>query len=250
MWNRPQLMKAVADLLLMASAMALLAVVVVWVARLPLLPIREVVIAERLKEVTYGEIERSLSESLRGNFFSVDLERIRLSLERLAWVRRAEIHRQWPADIKVKIEEHVPVALWGQEAGQLVNSYGEVFTAEIQVLSDKTLPTLSGPGGFVPEILEVYQQAVELLEPIGRWPKALSMSPRLALQLTLDDGIIVELGRSQAKAPIHERLKRFATHYPAVSNTVPQQPGVVDMRYPQGFALRAAVPETESKGTP
>ena len=252
MWNRPQLilMKAVADLLFMASAVALLAVVVVWVARLPLFPIREVVILDGLKEVQRGDIERSLSESLHGNFFSVDLEKVRLSLEQLPWVRNAEARRQWPADIEVNIEEHIPVAFWGEATGQLVNSRGEIFMAEMQTTLSENMPILQGPSGFVPEILGFYQQAVELLKPIGRWPMALNMSPRLALQLRLDDGMVIELGRSQAKAPVHERLARFATYYPTVLEIASKQPSVVDMRYPQGFVLRAAVQKTESEGTP
>ncbi len=251
MWNRPQLMKAVADLLILAGAAALLAAAVVWVMRLPLLPVREVVVMNELRAVQRGEIEDSLMDHLHGGFFSIDLENVRVSLERLPWVRHAEVRRQWPANIEIRIEEHVPVAFWGQETGQLVNSHGEVFTAGLRGEPGWTMPVLSGPEGFVPEILGYFQQAAELLRPIGRWPHALNVSPRLALQLKLDDGMVVELGRQQAKAPIRERLERFVTYYPTILKAARKPPGVVDMRYPQGFALRvAAAPETESKGKP
>ncbi len=251
MWNRPQLMKAVADLLFMAGAAALLAALVVWVGRLPLLPIREVSVMNELREVRRGDIEDSLADYLHGGFFSADLEKLRLSLEQLPWVRHAEVRRQWPADIEIRIEEHVPVAYWGQESGQLVNSHGEIFTAELRNTPDDAMPVLYGPSGFVPEMLSYFQLASELLKPTGRWPQTLSVSPRLALQLKLDDGMVVELGRQQAKAPIRERLERFATYYPSMLKAARKPPGVVDMRYPQGFALRlAAASENESKGKP
>lgn len=251
MWNKPQLMNAVTDLLLVAAAAALLVAAVVWSARLPLFPLREVLVTHELREVRRSEVENSLSGLLRGNFFSIKVEDLRQSLEQLPWVRRAEVRRQWPSRIEVSIEEHLPVAFWGQATGQLVNSYGEVFNAVLSAPPSAPMPLLIGPSGLAPEILNHYQQAEEILKPVGRIPRALSVSPRLAVQLRLDDGMIVELGRQQPKAPVSERLLRFVEYYPSVLSAGRQRPSVVDMRYPNGFALRvAAAPATESKGKP
>jgi cell division protein FtsQ len=251
MWNKPQLMNAVTDLLLVAAAAALLVAALVWAARLPLFPLREVLVTHELREVRRSELENSLSGLLRGNFFSIKVEDLRQSLEQLPWVRRAEVRRQWPSRIEVSIEEHLPVAFWGQATGQLVNSYGEVFTASLSAPPPAPMPLLIGPTGLAPEVLSHYQQAEEILKPVGRIPRALSVSPRLAVQLRLDDGMIVELGRQQPKAPVSERLLRFVEYYPSVLSAARQRPSVVDMRYPNGFALRiAAAPVTESKGKP
>jgi cell division protein FtsQ len=251
MWNKPQLMIAVSDLLFVTAVAVLLVCALVWSARLPLFPLREVVVTHELREIRRTEVESSLSGRLRGNFFSVNLETIRQSLEQIPWVRHAEVRRQWPSRIEVSIEEHVAVAFWGSATGQLVNSYGEVFAASMTVPPSEPLPTLQGPVGLAPEMLGYYQQAEEVLKPLGRLPRALSVSPRLAVQLRLDDGIIVELGRQQAKAPVRERLERFVEFYPNVMSAAKQRPSVVDMRYPNGFALRvAAAPVSENKGKP
>lgn len=254
MWNKPQLMTAVSDLLYVAAAAALLVAAVVWSARLPLFPLRAVELTHELREVRRSELEGSLAGHLRGNFFSIDVDALRASLEQLPWVRRVEVRRQWPSRIEVSIEEHVPVAFWGQGTGQLVNSYGEIFAAAISVAPPEPMPVLQGPSGMAPEMLGHYQQAEAILRPLGRVPRALHVSPRLAVQLRLDDGMIVELGRQQVKAPLSERLERFVEHYPSVLNAARQRPSVVDMRYPNGFALRvatlAAAPASENKGTP
>jgi cell division protein FtsQ len=254
MWNKPQLMAAISDLLFVAAAAALLVAAVLWCARLPWFPLREVVVTHELREVRRSEVERSLSGRLRGNFFSINLDAVRQSLEQLPWVRHAEVRRQWPAQIEVTLEEHVPVAFWGQATGQLVNSYGEIFAAAMSVSPQESMPVLLGPTGMVPEMLGYYQQAGEVLKPLGRLPRALSVSPRLAVQLRLDDGMIIELGRQQAKAPVRERLERFVDYYPSVLAAARQRPSVVDMRYPNGFALRvnapAAASATENKGKP
>ncbi|MEI7431773.1 MAG: FtsQ-type POTRA domain-containing protein, partial [Betaproteobacteria bacterium] len=121
MWNRPQLMTAISDLLFVAAVAALLVAGVLWCARLPWFPLHEVVVTHELREVRRVEVEHSLAGRVRGNFFSVNLEGLRQSLEQLPWVRRAEVRRQWPSRIEVSIEEHVPVAFWGQATGQLVN---------------------------------------------------------------------------------------------------------------------------------
>jgi len=204
--------------------------------------------------VRHGEVERSLAGRLRGNFFSINLEALRQSLEQLPWVRHAEVRRQWPSRIEVSIEEHVPVAFWGQATGQLVNSHGEVFAAVMSIPPAAPMPVLLGPSGLAPEMLGYYQQAQDLLKPLGRVPRALNVSPRLALQVKLDDGMIVELGREQLKAPLRQRLERFVEYYPSVLSAARQRPSVVDMRYPNGFALRvnalAAAPANENKGKP
>ena len=244
MWNRPQLMRDVADLLFMAGIAALLVAGVVGVARLPLFPIREVVVTNELREVRRAEIERALSGKLSGNFFSVSLDTLRQSLERLSWVRRAEVRRRWPARLDVAIEEHVPVAFWGARSGWLVNSHGEIFMAGAGAPPPGTLPVLAGSAGFVREMIGYYRLAVDLLKPIGRTIRVVNVSPRLALQLTLDDGTTVKLGREWSGASVRERLGRFVEFYPSIRAMAGKQPEVVDMRYPNGFALRSsAAPE-------
>ena len=251
MWNRPQLMTAVSDLLFVAAAAALLVAAVVWTARLPLFPITEVLVTSELREVRRTDLEESLSGRLRGNFFSINLEGIRQSVEQLPWVRTAEVRRQWPSRIELSIEEHAPVAYWGDSTGQLVNSHGEVFSATMTVPLPAPIPTLFGPSELTLEMLGYYQRAEELVRPLGRVPQVLTISPRLAVQMKLDDGMVVELGRQQAKAPVRERLERFVEFYQSVLTVARQRPTVVDMRYPNGFALHAAAaPVTENKGKP
>jgi len=236
MWHKPQLMTAVADLLLAAAAAALVVAAAVWSTRLPLFPLREVVLTHELQEVRRSEVERSLAGLLRGNFFSVNLEALRQSLEKLPWVRHAEVRRQWPSRIELSLEEHQPAAHWGEGSAQLVNSFGEVFTASLS--RDLALPVLSGPADSAAEVLRRYDEFVQALKPTGRRPEQVALSPRLAWLLKLEDGMQIELGREQAKAPIGVRLQRFVEYYPTLSDARRPRPAAVDMRYPNGFALR------------
>lgn len=239
MWHKPQLMNVVSDLLMAIAGAALLFAAAVWGMRLPLFPLRELVVVHELQEVRRGELERAVSGLLLGNFFSVNLESLRQSLEKLPWVRHAEVRRQWPSRLEVRLEEHQPAARWGDGTSQLVNSFGEVFTASLS--RDLTLPHLTGPAGSSAEVLRYYGDFSRALQPTGRRPEQVVLSPRLAWFLKLEDGMLVELGREQTKAPIGVRLQRFVEYYPTLSDSSRQRPEAVDMRYPNGFALRYAI---------
>ncbi len=237
MWHKPHLMTAIADLLFLAGAAALLVAAVIWGApRWRLYPVNEVRVLDELHEVHRDEIEQTLASFLRGNFFTVNIDALRQALEQLPWVRRAEVWRRWPSRVEVHIEEHRAAAYWGNGKDRLVNTYGEVFAATLS--RETTLPKLGGPAGTSAEVLLRHEEFSKILQPIGHRPVQVALSPRLAWVLKLEDGLLIELGREQAKSPVRTRLQRFVDHYPTVSNTPNGQPLVVDMRYPNGFALR------------
>lgn len=240
MWHKPQLLNALADLLMLVGAAALLAAGAVWLVRVPSLPVREVVFAEPLAHTRRGEIEQVLPSALRGNFFSLDLESVRVSLEQLPWVRRANVRRVWPDGLEVRLEEHQPVARWGEGYAEMVNRQGEVFAALLPEAEMARLPLLIGPAGTAQEVLQRYRAFSALLEAIGQHPQTLTLSPRLAWQLKLGNGMQIEVGREHPKFPVDERLRRFVRVYPEMVGNLPELPAVVDLRYPNGFAMKVA----------
>lgn len=251
MWNKPQLLNALADLLFVAAAAALLAAAAVWLVRMPALPIKQVVFSQELQHVRRLEVEQVLPAVLKGNFFSVNLEAVRGALEKLPWVRKVEVRRVWPARLEVRVEEHRPAARWedGRTAsrGELVNTFGEVFPAALPEEAGAGLPVLYGPAGTAPEVLKRYAEFMAAFKPVGHKPVQVVQSPRLAWQLKLDNGMVVELGHEQPKAPLGARLQRFVEVYPATVAARPTAPSTVDLRYPNGFAMRVA--GAEAKGS-
>jgi len=239
MWHQPRVMTAVSDLLFLAGGAVLLTAAVIWGApRLHFFPLKEVALTRALQEIRQAEIEQVVDERLQGNFFTINIEALRAGLEHLPWVRQAEVWRKWPARIEIRIEEHRAAAHWGETHGDLVNTFGEVFAAPLT--REQKLPRLSGPPGSAAEVLRRYGEFAQRLQPAGVMPAQLSLSARLAWQLGLENGMLVELGREQAKAPLELRLQRFVDHYPALSESRQGRPTVVDMRYPNGYALRFA----------
>jgi cell division protein FtsQ len=240
MWNKPHILNAIADLLILAAAAALVVAGAVWLVRVPSLPVRQVVFTQELPHTRRAELEQALPAALKGNFFSLDLEQVRGTLERLPWVRKVELRRVWPAGLEVTIEEHRPVARWGEGRGELVNSFGEVFAATAPAAEMAVLPLLYGPSGTAPDVLKRYGEFVGIFKPLGQKPVQVTLSPRLAWQLKLESGMVVEMGREQPKSPVAVRLQRFIETYPETVGRRAVRPSVVDLRYPNGFAMRVA----------
>jgi len=240
MWNKPHVLNAIADLLMLAAAAALLAAAAIWVVRVPSLPVKQVIFAGELPHTRRLEVEQVLPSTLRGNFFSINLETVRLTLEQLPWIRKVEVRRVWPSRLEVKVEEHKPVARWGDGRGELVNSYGEVFAALAPDEELLAMPLLFGPQGTSKEVLTRYGEFAEAFHAVGEKPAQVLLSPRLSWQLKLDHGMVVDLGREQPKAPVALRLQRFVEVYPEAVANRSVRPTVVDLRYPNGFAMRIA----------
>ncbi len=232
-------MNLFADVLIFASALALGYAAVLGAARLPTFPLREVVVKTPLREVTVMQIEYAANEAVNGNFFTVNLEMVRAAFEKLPWVRQASVRRHWPGGIELNIEEHVAVARWkhaeGSEA-RLVDSEGAVFAAA----GGAKLPLFVGPEGSASEMLARYHELSELMAGVGRQPQSLALSPRQAWQVRLDDGVLIDLGRDQTKSPVRERLARFLAVYREAGEKLHAKADVVDLRYPNGFAVRLA----------
>ena len=236
-WDRPVLINLMADALLVLAVTGL-----TWAAssvfqRLPVFQLRQVVVGGRIEQVTPAQLEQATRIALTGNFFTIDLDGARSAYEKLPWVRRAEVRRRWPDALDLRIEEHEAVARWKQADGEsrLVNGFGEVFAAA----SDADMPTFTGPEGSAPLVLARFREFEQALAGLGRKPERVVLSNREAWQLKLDDGIVIELGRDEAKHPLGERLSRFVSHYrPALARARLEGARVADMRYPNGFALK------------
>ena len=191
-------------------------------------PLTRVEFRGTLERTTRAELEKALPR-LAGNFFAADLAQVRASVERLPWVRHVAVRRAWPGRLEISVEEHVALARWGDDA--LVNTYGERFQGKTQ----EALPAFIGPAGTQAEVSRRYARFNAIVAPLGTKIERVVLSPRHAWQLRLANGLHVALGRDADLA--EDRLRRFVEVYPTMKNTNEY----VDLRYPNGFALR--VPE-------
>lgn len=235
-WDRPVTMNLVADLLYLAGGALLLWSAWVLVQRMPVFPLREVVVTSPLRKVDPVALEEVGTRALSGNFFTVDLVAARQAFAGVPWVRQVELRRRWPDAIEISVEEHEAVARWqdGSGVSRLVNRHGEVFDA---TLAD-SLPTLVGGEGAAARMLERLREINQRLTPIDRRVAALALSARDAWRLRLDDGTAVDLGRDRQGQGLEQRLARLIATYPELRARAPLAFNTVDLRYPNGFVVR------------
>lgn len=235
MWDNPRLLNAAAGTLLALAALLLLAAALQLLLRSTFFPVREITVLGSLQHTGRAQIERAAHGGVSGNFFAADLAALRVALEQLPWVRRVSVRRVWPDRIEATLEEHEALARWGDSG--LVNTHGERFAAT----SVASLPMFAGPAGAEAEVTRRYRQFSTLLAPLGEAPERVILTPRFAWQLRLARGLNLELGRDSARERVEQRLARFVAVYPRTLARIPRQHEYVDLRYPNGFALR--IPE-------
>jgi cell division protein FtsQ len=232
MWDSARFLNAVADLLYLAAAGLALWVAAQAAVRVPFMPVRTVVVAGNPMHVDADTVSGALEGRIAGNFFGLALEDVRRELARLPWVRQVEARREWPDRIVVRFEEHRALARWSDR--QLLNTYGELFDAD----SDTMLPRLAGPPGTEREVARRYLAFRELVAPLDSEPTHVTLSARYAWQMRLANGLVLELGRDQARQSLEERLARFVAVYPRTAAHLNQRIEKIDLRYPSGFAIR------------
>jgi cell division protein FtsQ len=229
MWDNPRLLNATAGFLVGLVAMAAVLAGAHWLLRSSLFPLRTVELSTPLEHVPRAQVEALLQRRAGGNFFAASINDLRGALEQLPWVRGASVRRVWPDRLEVSIEEHVALARWGGDA--LVNMRGERFVAA----SGAPLPLFVGPPGTEAEVTRQYERFGRLLAPVGSPIERIVLTTRRAWQLRLANGLQITLGRDGDLA--EQRLQRFVQAYAGLRESL-AHPEVVDLRYPNGFALR------------
>jgi cell division protein FtsQ len=186
---------------------------------------------------------------IRGNFFTANLNSVRAAFETVPWVRRASVRREWPNKLIVTIEEHEPLGTWGED-GRLVSVKGDLFTANMAEAEEHgELAEFEGPDGSEKEVVARFRDLHQWFAPAKLMPEALHLSSRYAWTVRLNNGMTVELGREQDQVMLKARVDRLVGIYPQLLARLEDKIESIDMRYPNGLALKASgwTPRAETK---
>ena len=230
-----RLMNTVANVLWVGFGIALIAVVMAWVARLPLFAIHAVIVDGDVTRNSVTTIRANAAPRLAGTFFTLDLDRAKQAFEAVPWVREAIVRRVWPNRIAVHLEEHHPAAFWGDD--KLVNTEGEVFEANLGDVEDDNLPTLSGPDGSSQSMLSLYRRVEPVLEKLDTRIDTLNLSGRGSYQAELDNGATIEIGRG-TEDELVARTQRFVRTLGEVTTHYGRSLQYADLRHADGYAVR------------
>lgn len=228
MWDKPVILNWIANVLYALSVVLLIYGCVYVVVHLPVFPIREVKVSGNIAHVNRAQVALIMQKHLTGNFFTLDLVKTRDAFEKLPWARQVSVRRRWPDQLNIEIQEHQALARWGDRA--LVNTYGELF----QAASDADLPTFYGPADGVKEVTKQYAAFSKALNHADIKIAQVSLSARRAWEVKTNKKLVISLGRID----MVQRLIKFVKAYDAVLSNLNANIRYVDLRYPNGFAVR------------
>jgi cell division protein FtsQ len=237
MWNNVRQLNLAANALHALLVLALLAAGGYWLVQRPNFALREIRIEGDTEHINEPTVRASVVGRLKGNFFTVNLDTARAAFEQMPWVRHASVRRVWPNALAVNLEEYKPLGTWGSD--QLVSTDGELFTANQGEL-DGDLPAFDGPDGSAPEVVARYHDFQKWFAPIGLEPEEVTLTPRYAWTVKLSNGMEVELGRERNADTLAERTHRLIVAWTPLTQRWGKDIEYADLRYPNGFAIRAA----------
>tara|TARA_R110001592_G_scaffold3334_6_gene18590 strand:- start:8622 stop:9566 length:945 start_codon:yes stop_codon:yes gene_type:complete len=207
-------------------------------------PVNSIVITGEMPYTQREEVLEAMSDIDLGNFFQVNVNDIQAQVSALPWVYSVAVRKQWPNEVKIYVVDQTPVALWNGDF--LLNQFGKAFQAEKKVLT-QALPEFFGPEGSELLALTNFTNLNDLLEYRNLHIDELILSERFSWQLTLNNGIRLNLGREQRV----KRVQRFMDVYPLIKThlfdqehqknnrkkQLKQAVDYIDLRYDTGLAV-------------
>jgi cell division protein FtsQ len=233
---------------------SLLASGLVKLSRLPYFKLDRIEVDGDLTRNSLATVRANVAHRLQGGFFSVDLHQSRDAFEAVPWVRKAVVRRVWPNELRVVLEEHRPAAYWAHEDrdDQLVNTFGEVFDANLGDVEDEHLPTLKAPANPSAEEARAMLDMLHRLQPVFQSLgeiDTLSLTERGSWSVELDNEATIELGRGTLPE-VQARAERFVRTFPELRRQYPAPLAHADLRYPEGYAVKLRGLTTWQDGAP
>ncbi|PJJ98803.1 cell division protein FtsQ [Lysobacteraceae bacterium NML75-0749] len=196
-------------------------------------------VTSEFRHVNAAQLQQTLKPYAAQGFFAVRLKEAQQAVEQLPWVEQAEISKQWPDVLKVKIVEHRPFALWDED--WLLSERGNLYPRA--VMGDALpagLPQLGGDRHRVQEVVTLYNLSRQLFAAAGLDVTGLRLDARGSWSIHFDNGLEVMVGRHDAEL----RIRRFAQLLPQLIAPPGKTLQRADLRYANGFALRwGSIPE-------
>ena len=195
-------------------------------------PVTAVMVAGEMPYTQRQDIDKAIENISLGNFFQVDVNQVQQQIAMLPWVYSVSVRKNWPNELKIYIVDQTPVAQWNDDF--LINEQGVAFQADTNRLKHR-LPTFYGPEGSEVLALDNFINLNKLLSFSELGIEELVLSERFSWQLTLTDGITLNLGREERV----ERVQRFMDVYPQIKakKKENQQVDYIDLRYDTGLAV-------------
>lgn len=178
-----------------------------------------------------ADVQESLGPLVNKGFFAIDVEHIKDRLLQSPWVAKAVVQRVWPDKVLVTVTEKTAIARWNKDS--LLSANGEIFSPDPKTYP-ADLPQLKGADNEQIVMLKQFKKISSQLAALHFKILRLEMTPDRSWSITLDNGVKLSAGRKD----VLTHINHFVKVYPKVIGSRMAEVDYVDLRYPNGMAVK------------
>ncbi|MCZ7600234.1 MAG: FtsQ-type POTRA domain-containing protein [Gammaproteobacteria bacterium] len=207
--------------------------------------IDEVVVAGDAPNVDPAAVLAAVRELGPRSWFSVDLDEVERVVRGVPWVYDASVRRRWPGKLVVTVSQATPFARFNDSGW--VNRAGESLTLP-RGFHGARLPRLYGPADRAAEIAENYVELAALFDVVDAVALVgLALDARGSWEMELASRVAPEappvaviIGRESLVERVSRLAASLRTPLSAERAAELASAAAIDLRYPNGFAVRFA----------
>jgi cell division protein FtsQ len=212
-----------------------------WVANRSAFALQGITVLGETSHSNVPTVRAHVVSRVKGSFFTVNLGQTREVFEAMPWVRKAVVHRDFPNRLRVQLQEHRAAAFWGEESEpRLLNSFGEVFDANVAEVEQEGLPRLNGPQGQSGSVLATYRALAPQFSAMNLAVDSLELTSQGSWRILLNGGAVIEAGRGDLEEVANrtrnflKTLTRVVARYDRPLSALE----TADLRHENGYAIR------------
>lgn len=194
-------------------------------------PIKTVQVNSNLAYVDKLDIKEIVAKFYTQGFFTVRLDEFEEELENIDWIFQANIKREWPNTLLIKIDEQNPTFRWAEQS-LLNQEFMPFFIANNEGFTH--LPKLKGSIGREQYLSHLYKKYNKYFARLGLAISSIEEDARYDKLIHLNNGIRINIGKDQVEQKIERCLLSFEElsleEIAAIAN--------IDLRHSNGFAVR------------
>lgn len=236
-----RLLNAGAALLFAVFLGATVLTLVRWASNSTMFNLQGITVHGDVAHANVPTVRAHVVSRVTGSFFSLDLARTRSVFETMPWVRHAVVHRDFPNHLRVQLQEHQVAAYWGEASEpRLLNTFGEVFDANVGEVEIEDLPRLNGPQGQGLAVLAAYRALAPQFSALDLTIESLELTHQGSWRVGLSGGAVVEAGRGDLDE-VQARTRSFLKTLTRVLARYQRTAGALesaDLRHENGYAIR------------
>ena len=175
------------------------------------------------------KINNYLSSFVGLKLFEIDLRELKSKLEAHIWIKNAQVIREPPDLLIVKLSEYIPLFLWNKKF--YVDKDGVLFNANTPIIDN--IPNINSDSTNHQIMYNLYNNLIEIFKNTGLEINSISKNDDMLKISTTSMNFLVRYSIYK------EKLKEFVSVYDQFTEikSLPGDIKTIDLRYSTGFSV-------------